>query len=223
MTAALPVGNADFVTMGVGSNAAWRLRADGGSVVWRSAFSKGASGIGDCPPVGDGSRVYCDYISPVFPDTSTVIGHLAVERVYALRVDDGALAWDVALESGSLPERNEAAIPLLSGGLLYLGSAIAPWIHALDAKTGMLVWEMPTRGAVKGGIVAVDGVVYFGDLGGYLWALDARTGRVIGDKFMHTPFNVGSPIVDGKTLIIGSDSGSLIAIPLDAIRTSHDT
>lgn len=223
MTAALPVGDGDLVTTGVGTNAAWRLHADGGAVVWRSPFSKGASGIGDCPPVSDGIRVFCDYVSPVWPDTSTVIGDLTVERVYAIRVTDGAMLWDVALESGSLPERNEAAIPLLAGGLLYLGSAIAPWMHALDAASGMLVWEMRTRGAVKGGIVDVDGIVYFGDLGGYLWALDAKSGRVVGDKFMHTAFNVGSPVVDGKTLIIGSDSGSIIAVPLAAIRASHDS
>ncbi|MGB6602657.1 MAG: PQQ-binding-like beta-propeller repeat protein [Candidatus Cybelea sp.] len=223
MTAVLPVGRGDFVTSGVGSNAVWRLHADGGGVVWRSAFSKGASGIGDCPPVSDGDRIYCDYVSPVWPDTSTVIGNLTAQRVYALRVDDGAPLWDVALESGSLPIRNEAAIPLLSGGLLYLGSAIAPWMHALDATSGTLVWETPTRGAVKGGIVEVGGIVYFGDLGGYLWALDAKTGRVIGVKNMHTPFNVGSPIVVGRTLIIGSDSGSVIAVPLATIRSSQDS
>jgi outer membrane protein assembly factor BamB len=222
MTAMLPVGNGDYITMGVGSNAAWRLHADDGTLVWRSPFSKGASGIGDCPPVSDGARVFCDYVSPVFPDTSTVIGNLTVQRVYALDLSSGAPVWDVALESGSLPIRNEAAIPLLAHGLLYLGSAIAPWMHALDATSGMLVWEMPTRGAVKGGIVEVDGTVYFGDLGGYLWALDARTGRVVGDKLMHTPFNVGSPIVIGQTLVIGSDSGSVVAVPLDDIRNAHD-
>jgi outer membrane protein assembly factor BamB len=223
MTAALPVDNGDFITAGVGSNAAWRVHADGGTVVWRSAFSRGASGIGDCPPVSDGTRVFCDYISPVLPDAVTVIGDLAVERVYALRLSDGAPLWDVALESGLLPERTEAAIPLLADGRLYLGSAVAPWMHAIDATTGLLAWEMKTRGAVKGGIVDVDGVLYFGDLGGYLWAIDAKTGHVVGDKFMHSQFNVGSPIVDGKTLIIGSDSGAVIAIPLQAIRSSHDS
>lgn len=222
MTAALPVGGGDFVTNGVGKNAVWRLHADGGAVVWQTPFSRGASGIGDCPPVSDGARVYCDYISPVWPDTVTVIGDPSVERVYALRLSDGAPLWDVALETGALPERNEAAIPLLADGLLYLGSAIAPYVHALDARSGLLAWEIPTRGAVKGGIVAVDGIVYFGDLGGYLWAVDAKTGRVLGDKFMHTRFNVGSPVVDGKTLFIGSDDGSVIAVPLDAIRSSHD-
>lgn len=223
MSAILPVDGGDFVTAGVGSNAVWRLHADGGAVVWRSPFSKGASGLGDCPQVSDGSRVFCDYVSPVLPDQWTVIGDLVVQRAYAVDLRNGALLWDVALEGGTLPGRNEAAIPLLSDGLLYLGSAIAPWMHALDAKSGMLVWEAPTRGVVKGGAVAIDGVVYFGDYGGFLWALDAKTGRVIGVKNMHSAFNVGSPIVAGQTLIIGSDSGSVIAVPLEAIRTSHDS
>lgn len=223
MTAALPIGAGDFITTGVGSNAIWRLHADGGSVVWRSALAKGASGIGDCPPVSDGTRIMCDYVAPVLPDAATVIGNLTVQRVYALRATDGAVLWDVALESGSLPDRNEAAIPLLAAGHLFLGSSITSWMHAIDPATGLLAWERATRGAVKGGIVAVDGVVYFGDFGGFLWALDAKTGRVKGDKFMDTRFNVGSPIVDGKTLIIGSDSGAVIAVPLKTILKSHDS
>ncbi len=222
MSAILPVGSGDFVTAGVGTNDVWRLRADDGALVWRSSFSRGASGIGDCPQVSDGRRVFCDYVSPIYPDTSTVIGHVTVERVYALDLSSGAPVWDVALESGELPIRNEAAIPMLARGLLYLGSSVAPWMHAIDATTGMLAWERKTRGAVKGGIVAVDGTIYFGDLGGYLWALDAKTGRVIGEKQMLTPFNVGSPIVVGQTLIIGSDTGSVIAVPLEEIRKARD-
>ncbi|MBV9698858.1 MAG: PQQ-binding-like beta-propeller repeat protein [Candidatus Eremiobacteraeota bacterium] len=223
MSAILPVGGGDFVTAGVGTNDVWRLRADDGALVWRSSFSRGASGIGDCPQVTDGRKVFCDYVSPVYPDASTVVGHVTVERVYALDLASGAPVWDIALEAGELPIRNEAAIPMLAGGLLYLGSSVAPWMHAIDATTGMLAWEHQTRGAVKGGIVAVGATIYFGDLGGYLWALDAKTGRVIGDKSMHTPFNVGSPIVVGQTLIIGSDSGAVIAIPLEEIRKAHDS
>ena len=223
MTAALPIGDDDFVTTGVGTNAAWRIHADGGSIVWRSTFFKGASGLGDCPPVTDGRRIFCDYIAPVWPDTFTVIGNTSVERVYALDAATGAALWDISLEGGSLPIRNEAAIPLLADGKLYLGSAIAPWMHALNTANGMLAWERQTRGPVKGDIVNVNDTLYFGDLAGYLWALDAKTGEIIGDKFMHTAFNVGSPLVVGETLIIGSDSGSIIAIPLAKIRTSHNS
>jgi outer membrane protein assembly factor BamB len=223
MSAILPVGNGEFVTNGVGTNAVWRMNAHSGSIVWKSFFQKGVSGIGDCPPVSDGTRILCDYVAPVKPDTSTVIGNVTEERAYALDAATGKPVWDVALESGTLPERNEGAIPLLVDGLFYLGSSLTPSMHALDPATGKLVWKTGTRGPVKGGIVDVDGTVYFGDLGGYLWALDAKSGVVVGDKFMRTKFNVGSPIVDGKTLIIGSDSGAIIAVPLQDIRNSHDS
>jgi outer membrane protein assembly factor BamB len=223
MSAILPIGYGEFITNGVGINAVWRMNAHGGSIVWRSLFPAGASGIGDCPPVSDGSRVFCDYVAPVPPDTSTVIGDLTSQRAYAIDLSSGKLDWDVALEKGTLPERNEGAIPLLADGVLYLGSALGPWMHALDTTSGALVWEMRTHGPVKGGIVDVAGIVYFGDLGGYLWALDAKTGHVVGDKFMRTQFNVGSPMVDGQTLIIGSNSGAIIAVPLQDIRTSHDS
>jgi outer membrane protein assembly factor BamB len=223
MTAVLPVGGGEFVTAGVGTNAVWRLNAHDGSTVWKNAFDKGVSGIGDCPPVSDGSRVFCDYVAPVDPDTATVVGNSATERVYAIDLASGKRAWDIGLEIGTLPERNEAAIPLLADGLLYLGSSMTPTMHALDTGTGEVAWTMQTRGPVKGGIVDVDGIVYFGDLGGYLWALDAKTGQVVGDKFMKTKFNVGSPIVLGRTLIIGSDSGTVFAVPLQDIRSSHDS
>ncbi|HEX8828461.1 MAG TPA: PQQ-binding-like beta-propeller repeat protein, partial [Xanthobacteraceae bacterium] len=146
MTAILPVGSGEFVTAGVGTNAVWRLSAHDGSTIWRNSFPKGASGIGDCPPVSDGSRVFCDYVAPVDPDTATVVGNSALERVYAIDLSSGKRAWDTALEIGTLPERNEAAIPLLADGLLYLGSSMTPTMHALDTASGQVAWTMQTRG-----------------------------------------------------------------------------
>jgi eukaryotic-like serine/threonine-protein kinase len=222
MSAILPVTGNQFVTTGVGTNAVWRMSAIDGTVLWSSTFDSGASGVGDCPPVTDGTRVLCDYVAPVPPNNMTQVGQAAVERVYAVDLATGAKRWDVALESGILQPRNEAAIPLLADGRLYVGSSLASEMHALDVATGQVVWHLRTHGAVKGGAVAVDGAVYFGDYGGYLWAVDERSGAVIGVKNMQTHFNVGSPLVDGMTLIIGSDSGSLVAVPLQTIRLTHD-
>ncbi|MBV8432995.1 MAG: PQQ-binding-like beta-propeller repeat protein [Candidatus Eremiobacteraeota bacterium] len=223
MSAILPLGGDQFVTSGVGTNAVWKMSATDGSILWSSTFPHGASGIGDCPPATDGARIYCDYVMPVPPDTGTQVGRPAVERIFAIDVATGAKVWDVAAERGTLAPRNEAAIPLLTGGVVVVGSALAPVMHGFDAASGRALWTLKTRGPVKGGSVAVDGTVYFGDFGGYLWAIDARTGQVVGDKSMNTRFNVGSPIVDGKTLIDGSDTGAILAIPLETIRQSHDT
>ena len=222
MVAALPLPGGRFVTTGVDANAVWMLNAKDGSVVWKSAFSPLASGIGDCPPVTDGTRIYCNYVMPPTSATPVQTQRVNKFRAYAIDVKTGKKLWDVFLESGILPERNEAAIPLLANGTLYMGSSLSNTLHALDPKTGAIKWVMRTRGPVKGGIVDENGTLYFGDLAGYLWAVKASNGAVIGCKNMHSAFNVGSPIVAGQTLIIGSKGGTIMALPLREIRGSHD-
>jgi outer membrane protein assembly factor BamB len=223
MSAILPLGSDQFVTTGVGTNAVWKMSATNGAVLWRSVFPHGASGIGDCPPVTDGQRIYCDYVVPVPPDTGTQVGRPAMQRIFAVDVNTGAKVWDIATERATLGPRNEAAIPLLYDGVLCVGSALAPVMHGIRAADGNMLWTLKTHGPVKGGAVAVDGIAYFGDFGGYLWAVDVHSGTVVGVKNMHARFNVGSPIVDGKTLIDGSDGGAIMAVPLADIRQSRDT
>ncbi len=223
MSAILPIGTDRFITNGVFDNVVWQLRVADGSTIWRTTFDPTASGFGDCPPVTNGTLVLCDYVAPVPPETYTLATTPAVERAYALDVKTGTKRWDVALESGILPPRNEAAIPLLAGGIFYFGSAVAPYMHALDPATGKVLWKWKARGPIKSGLVYQNGIVYFGDFAGYLWALDARTGKLVGDKKMGSGFNVGSPIIAGQTLIIGSRVGTVYAVPIATIRSSHDS
>ena len=218
MVAALPMPGGRFITAGVDPNAVWMLRARDGSVVWKSTFSSVASGLGDCPPVTDGARIYCDYATPPTLATAMQTERSAKFRAYALDARTGRKLWDTVLESGVLPKRNEAAIPLLADGTLYVGSSVAAVVHALDPATGKVKWTVRTRGPVKGGIAYAKGTLYFGDLEGYLWAVDAGTGAVRGTRGMRTPFNVGSPIIAGKTLIVGSRGGTLAAVPLSSIN-----
>lgn len=222
MSAIVPLDGGFFVTTGVLDNAVWKLKVSDGSTVWRTAFSPEGSGHGDCPPVADDTRIYCNYMAPGEGQTYTIAGNKAQQRAYALDLKTGRLLWDVPLETAVLPPRNEAAIPLLYGGRLYFGSCVVAYMHALDPATGHLIWETHVHGVVKSGAVVVDGVLYFGDLGGYLWALDPNTGKILGDKKMGSGFNVGSPIVVGQTLIIGSRTGTVYALPLTDIRNSHD-
>lgn len=223
MVAAVPMANGLFVTTGVDRNAVWMLNSKDGSVVWESPFSPIASGLGDCPPVTDGKRIYCNYVMPPSSAVPVQTERTAVFRAYAVDAATGKRLWDVPLESGILPKRNEAAIPLLANGTLYMGSSLSWTVHAIDPATGAVKWRVITHGPVKGGIVDAGGTLYFGDLRGYLWAVNASTGAVLGTKNMHTPFNVGSPIVAGQTLIIGSRGGTLAAVPLASIRGARDS
>jgi outer membrane protein assembly factor BamB len=223
MVAALPMPGGRFVTSGIDKNAVWMLNARSGSVVWQTDFSPVASGLGDCPPVSDGARIFCNYVMPPSSAIPVQTERYAVFRAYALDAKTGKKLWDTLLEGGILPKRNEAAIPLYANGIVYMGSSLSPTVHALDPKTGRVLWRVHTHGPVKGGIVDAGGTLYFGDLGGYLWAVDAKSGAVIGARNMNTPFNVGSPIVAGQTLIIGSKGGQILALPLSQIRSSRDS
>lgn len=223
MSAVLPIGNGTFITNGVMDNAVFAVRASDGKMLWKTLMPAVGSGIGDCPPVSDGKNVYCNYMMPVPPDQYTIATRPATQHMYALDVATGAKRWDINLESGVLAPRNEASIPLLAQNTLFFGNAVAPWMHALDPASGRLLWRSVTRAPVKGGLVYADGAVYFGDLKGYLWALDAKTGAVIGVKKMPSGFNVGSPILVGRTLVIGSRTGTVYAVPIDAIRSSKDS
>lgn len=218
MTAALPFPSGAVVTAGVLQNAIWKLRARNGAVLWKTTLPANESGIGDCPPVSDGRTVFCDDVAPLPPYTHTIVTHAVREQVYALSARTGAERWKIPLERGALPPRNEAAIPVLCDGVLAIGSAVAPWMNGIDPRTGRLLWRTPVHAPVKGGIVCANGVLYFGDLAGYLWALDVRTGAVIGAKPMPSAFNVGSPLVVGRTLVIGSKTGTVFAVPLRQIR-----
>jgi outer membrane protein assembly factor BamB len=222
MSAALPIDATSYVTSGVLSNAVWKIDASSGRVQWRSsAFPQNASGIGDCPLAGDGAHVFGEYVVPDGASTESPTGQNAREHAYALDAHTGALLWDQPLEDGPLPINNEAGIPVVDRGVLYIGGATAPWVNALDAKTGHVLWRKHIYGPVKSAFVVKDRTLYFGDLSGYLWALDARTGAVIGGESLPTSFNVGSGIAIGNTFIIGSFTGSVYAVPLQAIRDSR--
>lgn len=219
MSAALPVEKDRFVTGGSLHNAIFKVDGRTGRVIWRSSpFPANASGIGDCPMPADDARVFGEYVVPDAQPGEVAIGQNVREHAYALDVKTGALVWDAALQNGPLPIRNEAGIPMVSGGVVYIGGSAAPWVTALDAKTGRVIWQQKIYGPVKSAFTTKGGVLYLGDLAGYLWALNAKSGARIGVKSLPTSFNVGSPIIVGNTLMIGSFTGSVYAIPLGDIR-----
>jgi len=220
MVGLLPMPGDLVVTTGLFPNRVFAFHPQNGQIAWQYQLSDNDSGIGDCPPVSDGSRVFGDYLAPPNPKNETGDGVPGVEHVYALDGRTGQVLWNIGLEQGMVGPRNESAIPLVAAHTLFLGSAIAPYMHAIDTDTGKVLWSTKVGGPVLGGIVEQDGRIYFGDRAGNLWALDAKTGAVDGKLATPTPFNVGSPVIAGQSLIIGSKAGTLDAIPLDRILDS---
>jgi len=222
MTAINVLGPRAVVTAGMYKNEVVAFDPSDGRILWRTSFSDNCSGFGDGPVAVAAGRVFGQYLAPL-PTPKAAVGSAAArQHVYALDARTGRLLWDRAEESGVVPRWDQAAIPMAHGNAVFIGSAIAPYVLALDVVTGRLRWRTRVGGPVKGSSVLSAGVVYFGDLAGDLWALDARSGVVVGRKRMPDAFNVGSPIIVGRSLLIGSRNGYVFALPLREIRESRD-
>ncbi|MDQ2908914.1 MAG: PQQ-binding-like beta-propeller repeat protein [Candidatus Eremiobacteraeota bacterium] len=220
MSAVLPIGAGRLVSAGIFPNEVIAFKSADGSTVWSRQFPLSVSGLGDCPLAFDGTYLFGTYLGPVSKPVDP--GVPGTHHVYALRASDGTVVWDRPLETGDTPVRNEAAIPIVVNGIVYDGSAVAPYMHALDAKTGHLLWKREVKGPVKGAPVELGGVLYFGDLHGYLWALDAKTGKLRGALRTGVRFNVGSPVIVGASLLVGSIEGVVVMLPLAEIAKAKD-
>lgn len=219
MTALVDLEDGTILGSGGFPNAVYRVRARDGSVVWNHRFPDCAAAFTDQPVAADAQRVYGGYLKLQTPNPRCFgVRAEGVQHAYALDLRTGKSLWDRVLSEGEVPSRNEGAIPLVHNGTVYMGSSVAPEMHALDGATGRLLWKRRVRGAVKSGSVIVGEKQYFGDLGGMLWALDAEHGTIRGRLREGLPFNVGSPIVVNRTLIIGSRDGTVLAIPIDTVR-----
>lgn len=219
MTGLIDLGDGTILGSGGFPNSVYRLRAADGSLVWSHRFADCAAAFTDQPIAADTARVYGGYLK-LQTKNPKCFGVLAsgVQHAYALDLRSGRLLWDRTLSRGEVPSRNEGAIPLVQGDIVYMGSSVAPEMHAIDGTTGRVLWKRTVNGATKGGSVVVDGRLYFGDLSGRLWALDAARGTMRGMLRENVPFNVGSPIVVNRTLIIGARDGTVIAVPIDDVR-----
>lgn len=218
-------GNGHVYFAGHLQNAVYALRTSDGAPLWTHRFSDLDGAMGTNPLALDGTTLVGMYLEARGPGRFgpfVTEGSLARQHVFALDARTGAMLWDRTLvsETGHTPRYNESAIPLIYGGHVYIGSAVAPVVTALDLH-GDVLWQRRVDGTVKGGIVARDGVLYFGDLSGHLWALEARTGAMVGTVATDMIFNTGSPIILNDSLVEGGRT-DVIGVPLEAIRSSRE-
>jgi PQQ-dependent dehydrogenase (methanol/ethanol family) len=127
-------------------------------------------------------------------------------------VDQLGLAWSYDLET----ERGIEATSIVVDGVMYTTSA---WsiVHALDARSGKILWSFDPGVAkdkqrhaccdvVNRGVAVWDGQVFVGALDGRLIALDAASGKVnweVATVDATLPYTItGAPrVIDGRVLI----------------------
>jgi polyvinyl alcohol dehydrogenase (cytochrome) len=104
------------------------------------------------------------------------------------------------------------AAPTVLNGTLFVGSAGGA-VQALDAKTGCLEWVFQAVGPVRSAIVPVrNGSTYslvFGDLTGWVYSLDAKTGKQLWKRRVedHEATRLtGSPVAHNGVVFIPAAS-----------------
>ncbi len=189
-----------YVIIGTGANSHRRDRLIAidpatGSILWSASY-----GNADCSPtIGDGR---------VFVEGSIVDGGLAYNDVAAIDESSGKLHWRWYSSGGrltSVASDEQAIAGVFAEGTFYESIPATDQFAAFSPAGGKPRWIIRTAAPVKMSAVDVAGVLYFGDTGGFLYAVDARTGRVLTRTRYPSFFTTSSPIVFGKTLYVAND------------------
>jgi outer membrane protein assembly factor BamB len=103
--------------------------------------------------------------------------------------------------------------PLLQGKLVYVGD----WngdVSAYSVKTGKRRWTFHAGGQVKDGLAYAGGRVFFGSYDSHVYALDARTGKLVWKaaaqpRLGHSGTFYATPAVAYDRVYIGSTDGKM--------------
>ena len=85
----------------------------------------------------------------------------------------------VAVTNGQLWTGEKSLNPFsVFGQFTRADDVWAGWLHAVDADSGMWKWRLKSNYPIMGAVTpTAGGLVFFGDMGGNFYALDAATGQ----------------------------------------------
>lgn len=133
-------------------------------------------------------------------------------NVWALKLDNGELAWKFATKAGI------ASSPVLDeqNRLIMFGSEDNNF-YAVDYRSGRLSWSHATKDRVRGTPRIEHGHVFFGSDDGKIYALSAANGRMLWAYDTTAPVR-GRPFVTNELVIVGSETGEVLALTLSGAR-----
>ena len=183
----------------------------------------GDSGDVSPPAICTGEAANFDMTEqPVWPGWGLTRGntrHITADKITINRgnVADLKLKWAFAFPE-ALRVRSQ---PALAGGALFVGSHNGK-VYALDRDTACVRWTFQASAAVRNGIVVspwtkgddeATPLAYFGDLLGYVYAVNAQTGELVWRDRPDTHPNAtmtGAPTLYGDTLYVPVSSLEVI-------------
>jgi outer membrane protein assembly factor BamB len=142
--------------------------------------------------------------APLIVDERVIIA--TDHRVYALDLESGHLAWDVATGT----EGGYMGAPAYDDGVIYTTGG--KLLLALNAQTGKELWRV-SKGDPFLGLAVANGMIYVGDWDESIYAFDQATG----EERWSFPARPGglfwsAPAVTGDTVYAGNIDGYIYAL-----------
>jgi eukaryotic-like serine/threonine-protein kinase len=110
--------------------------------------------------------------SPALVDGTVYVG-CRDGHVYAVDANTGKKKWDYSTSQSWVN-----GTPAVRDGVVYVGTSDTHRFHALDARTGRLLFVFDAHALVFGSAAVAGALVYFGAFNGQLYALDSHTGKL---------------------------------------------
>lgn len=125
--------------------------------------------------------------------------------LYALDAETGQRLW-----TRSLPGTASPTSTTVRDALVYQTSDEGN-VVAVRTKNGKVRWQRHLPGVLRSTVLVTEGAAYVGSSNGYLYALHARTGDLRWRGDTGGPILHSSPVRVGETVVIGSDTHTLVA------------
>jgi outer membrane protein assembly factor BamB len=196
----------------------WAIDAENGQQRWSAPWGlgDGTSTLGDGEFFAEGIT----FSAGALAGKEAPHNHGSSE-VAALDSETGRLLWKFQAPMAEIGPSGEMGIAgLYRAGIFYESLPHAQSFDAFDARTGRVLWSVGTHGYVKMSAVLSGGVLYFGDMSGYLYAVRARDGIVLDVIKFNQEFQSSAPVVVGHTLYIANGS-SVYAISVDDVLAGY--
>ena len=156
------------------------------------------------PPLAGGAmdaeRVYL----PVGPRAVDAVPQPGTEQILALGRETGERSWARDLRS--------AWPPAVSGPALFVAAESA--LHAIDAKSGLDLWQVSVNGPFVAAPVAAGGLVVAATAAGGLTAFQAARGTQVWHLALETGEGGAALAVDGEDLYVSIEEGRLARVRL---------
>ncbi len=201
----------------------YALNAKTGKVLWRGSIPGATNtGMGDVSPAVVNGIVVMDAVA----QPKRVAGRVTLNtlvRAYDART--GRVLWTDRMGRGPKIPAFKGGVPMIHGNTVYVGSPVTSTYEAINLHTGAVkwVWHVPDAGpagAGRGAPTWYQGTLYI-STGPTVYALNPRSGQVLGHHEVGGRFGIVNPVIVGGTIYLGNSWDWIDALPVKAVNPRY--